>query len=134
MSNAELIRTILTQMIGACSRIEKRFAKIQSSDQFLDDEEGLEKLDAICMQLIAVGESVKNLDKETDKQLLPNYPKIPWKEVAGLRDIISHHYFDLNAEIVFDVCQNHITPLKNVLKQIHSDLLIDPFAHTSKIK
>lgn len=64
------------------------------------------------MQLIAVGKGVKNLDKETDKKLLLNYPEIAWKEVAGLRDIISHHYFDLNAEIVFDVCQNHITPLK----------------------
>ncbi|MFZ2967842.1 MAG: HepT-like ribonuclease domain-containing protein [Sulfuricurvum sp.] len=122
MFKSELIKNILTQMIGACSRVERRFSTIESSDQFLDDEAGLEKLDAICMQLIAIGESVKNLDKETDKQLLSKYPSISWKEVAGLRDIISHHYFDLNAEIIFDVCQNHIKPLKKVLEQIFSDV------------
>lgn len=109
-------------MVLSCERIENRFSLIKTSDQFLDDEEGIEKLDSICMQLIAIGESVKNLDKETDKKLLPNYPEISWKEVAGMRDIISHHYFDLNAEIVFDVCKKHITPLKESLIQIHSDL------------
>jgi uncharacterized protein with HEPN domain len=119
-------------MIGACQRVEKRFDKIETMDQFLDDEEGLEKLDAICMQLIAIGESVKNLDKVTDKKLLSDYPEIPWKEVAGLRDIISHHYFDLNAEIVFDVCQNHITPLNIVLKKIFSDIHIVHFFETNK--
>lgn len=124
MFNTELLTNILDQMIHSCERIEKRFSSVKSSDQFLDNEEGIEKLDAICMQLIAVGESVKNLDKETDKKLLTNYPEIAWKEVAGLRDIISHHYFDLNAEIVFDVCQNHITPLKKMLIQIRMDILI----------
>jgi len=132
VSKEELVESILTQMIGACQRVEKRFDKIETIDQFLDDEEGLEKLDAICMQLIAIGESVKNLDKATDKKLLSNYPEIPWKEVAGLRDIISHHYFDLNAEIVFDVCQNHITPLKMVLKQIYSDAHVVTFFETNK--
>lgn len=109
-------------MILSCERIENRFLPIQSIDDFLDSEEGIEKLDSICMQLIALGESVKNLDKLTDKKLLPNYPNISWKEVAGLRDIISHHYFDLNAEIVFDVCQKHIAPLKETLLQIFDEL------------
>ena len=109
-------------MALSCERIENRFLPIQSVDDFLDSEEGIEKLDSICMQLIALGESVKNLDKVTDKKLLPNYPNISWKEVAGLRDIISHHYFDLNAEIVFDVCQKHIAPLKETLLQILDEL------------
>jgi len=120
--NTELVKDILNQMILSCERIENRFLPIQSIDDFLDSEEGIEKLDSICMQLIALGESVKNLDKLTDKKLLPNYPNISWKEVAGLRDIISHHYFDLNAEIVFDVCQKHIAPLKETLLQIFDEL------------
>jgi len=39
---------------------------MKSSDDFLVSEPGLEKLDAICMQLIAIGESLKNLDKITN--------------------------------------------------------------------
>ncbi len=51
----------------------------------------MEKLDAICMQLLALGESVKNLDKVTDGTLLQQYPSIEWKRVMGMRDVISHH-------------------------------------------
>lgn len=122
MFNTELVKDIINQMILSCERVENRFLPIQSIDDFLDSEEGIEKLDSICMQLIAIGESVKNIDKETDKKLLASYPIISWKEVAGLRDIISHHYFDLNAEIVFDVCKNYIHPLKETLILIRNDL------------
>jgi uncharacterized protein with HEPN domain len=43
--------------------------------------------------------------------LTPNYPQIEWKKVKGMRDIITHHYFDLNAEAVYDVCANYVEPL-----------------------
>jgi len=39
----------------------------------------MEKLDSICMQLIAIGEGFKNLDKVTDHSLLPRYPEVDWK-------------------------------------------------------
>lgn len=123
MSEQEVVQSILEQMILSCERVEKRFSTIHSINDFLDTEEGIEKLDAICMQIIALGESVKNLDKITNKSLLSHYPQIVWSEVAGMRDIISHHYFDLNAEIVFEVCQNHIIELKNTLQIIQNNLI-----------
>jgi len=122
VSEKELTEDILEQMILACQRIENRFKTIQSINDFLDNEEGIEKLDAICMQIIALGESVKNLDKITNKTLLSRYAQIAWSEVAGMRDIISHHYFDLNAEVVFEVCHNQIKPLKDVLLLIRNEL------------
>lgn len=48
-------------------------------DYFMDTPEGQEKLDGICMQLIAIGESLKNIDKITDKRLLEKYPQVDWK-------------------------------------------------------
>ena len=123
MSEQEVVQSILEQMILSCERVEKRFSTIHSINDFLDTEEGIEKLDGICMQIIALGESVKNLDKITNKTLLSQYPQIAWSEVAGMRDIISHHYFDLNAEIVFEVCQNHIIELKNTLQIIQNNLV-----------
>ena len=121
MPEKALLIETLTQIHGAAGRILKRFEPILTSDDFLDDEAGLEKLDAICMQLIAIGESLKNVDKLTDKKLLPNYPAVDWKSVKGMRDIISHHYFDLDAEAVFDVCKNDILTLKETLEQILLD-------------
>ena len=82
----------------------------------LGADSGMEKLDAICMQLIAIGEGLKNLDKITNNTLLARYPEIEWKKAKGMRDIISHHYFDLDAEAIFQVCKNHIAPLLDTLE------------------
>lgn len=53
------------------------------------------------MKLSAVGESVKNLDKITKREFLSNYPEIPWKNVMGVRDVIVHHYFEVDVEEIF---------------------------------
>lgn len=122
MPEKALLIETLSQILGAAERILKRFEPILASDDFLENEAGLEKLDSICMQLIAIGESLKNVDKITDKKLLLNYPAVDWKSVKGMRDIISHHYFDLNAEAVFDVCKNDIDTLKETIEQILRDI------------
>ena len=41
-----------------------------------------------------------------------------WKKAKGLRDIISHQYFDVNAEAIFDVCKTKIQPLTNTVTKI----------------
>ena len=74
------------------------------------------------MQLIAIGESLKNLDKVTENALLLNYPEIEWKKVKGMRDIITHHYFDLNSEAIFEVCQQRIPELEQTLQKMIIDL------------
>lgn len=63
----------------------------------------MERLESTCMLLIAVGESIKGIDKLTNKELLTQFPEIDWKGAMGIRDIIAHHYFDLDAEIVYNV-------------------------------
>ena len=122
MRDAELIREILSQIITGAERIERRFKNIHTPDSFLDTEEGIDRLDSICMMLIAVGESLKNLDKITDGALLKQYPEIDWKGAKGARDIISHHYFDLNADIVFDICKEKIPPMKVTLQKMLKDI------------
>ena len=98
-------------MLTAANRIERRSADVGKPDDFLASDEGLDKLDAICMMLIAIGETLKNLDKITSGTLLTRYPEVDWKGAKGMRDIISHHYFDLNAEVVFTICRERIPSL-----------------------
>ena len=104
MSDTVLVLEILKQVRGAVERILLRFKPVESISFFLDSEAGLEKLDGICMQLSTIGESLKNLDKVAGTQLLCRYPQVDWESAKGMRDIISHHYFDLDAEAVFNVC------------------------------
>ncbi len=121
MFDRELINEILNQILEATGRIERRSAAINSPDDFLATESGIDKLDGICMMLIALGESLKNLDKITNGTLLTSHPEIDWKGAKGIRDIISHHYFDLNAEVVFSVCMDRLPDLVRAIKDMQKD-------------
>ena len=48
----------------------------------------MERLESTCMLLIAIGESIKGVDKLTNKGLLTQFPKVDWKGAMGIRDII----------------------------------------------
>lgn len=123
MSDVKLVVEILRQIHEAAKRIERRFSTIQSPDDFLANDEGLDRLDAICMMLIAIGESLKNLDKITNGTLLAKYPDVDWKGAKGARDIISHHYFDMNAEAVFGICRTDIQSLTETVEKMIGDLI-----------
>ncbi len=122
MSDAQLVIEILSQVLTSTKRILTRFKPVESVSFFLDTEEGLEKLDAICMQMIAIGESLKNLDKVAGPEFLNRYPQIDWKSAKGMRDIISHHYFDLDAEAVFDVCRVNLPDMIPILERMLTEV------------
>ena len=58
----------------------------------------------------------------TDGQLLSGYPQVEWKRVMGMRDVLSHHYFDLDAEAVYVVCETHIPELIDTIQRIVVEL------------
>ena len=122
MSDNELIREVLLQIERASDKIFSRFQDIQSPSDFCDSEEGTTKMDGICMMLIVIGESLKKLDKITDGKLLIKYPEVDWKKAKGMRDIITHHYADINPDAVFFTCKNKIPLLSDTIKKILVDL------------
>ena len=65
MHDKALALEILRQIQNSAQTVLKRFKSIGSPDDFTSSDFGLEKLDSICMQCIAIGESLKNLDKVT---------------------------------------------------------------------
>lgn len=113
---------LTSQIIEAVQKILRRTENIKSSSDFLLDDASLEKLDAVCMQLIAIGEGLKKLDEVTGKKLLTKYPQIEWNRAMGMRDILSHHYFDLNAEIVFNTCKNKLPTMLDTLQIVLKEL------------
>jgi len=122
MYDKYLVVGILKNILWSLEQIAKRFQSIQSSVDFLKDDSGIEKLDSICMQLINTGEALKEIDKLTEGSLLSNYPDIDWKKAKGMRDIITHHYFDIDAETVFVVCKERIPEMEKVIQKIVNDL------------
>lgn len=122
MYDKQLVIEIFKNIAWSLEQISKRFKTIHSSEDFLKDDIGLEKLDSICMQLINIGEALKQIDKLTNANLLKNYPKVDWKKAKGMRDIITHHYFDIDAETVHGACLEHIPEMRKVVKKILKEL------------
>ena len=121
MFDKELLVEDIKNIVWALDQISKRFQVITSCDDFLKDDTGLEKLDSICMQLINIGEVLKQIDELTDSRLLINYPEIDWKKAKGMRDIITHHYFDIDAETIYEVCAEHVPEMRRVMVKILKD-------------
>lgn len=123
MYDKSLVIEILIQIENAIKITLQRFEVVDSVSYFTDTPEGMEKLDGICMQLIAIGESLKNIDKITDKKLLTKYPQVDWKGAKGMRDIISHHYFDVDANDIYFVCDTKLEDLLLTIQLIQKELI-----------
>ena len=85
MFDNELIAAILKNVVWSIDQILLRSIEVKSYEQFLNDETGLEKLDSICMQLINIGEALKQIDKLTEGSLLIKYDEIDWKAVYPVK-------------------------------------------------
>ena len=122
MYDQELLDEKLNQIADALARVARRFQRIHSADDFLDSEHGQDMLDSICMMLIAVGENFKSIDRHTDGKLLAKYPDVNWKGVKGVRDVISHQYFNIDAEEIYYICSHDLKQLRATVDTMIEDL------------
>ena len=123
MFDRELVLDSLKNIRTAIDTIMERTAVVSNPDEFLHSPDGMMRLDAICMNLIALGEAVKGLDKLTHSELLPNYPEIYWSGVMRMRDKIAHHYFEIDAEVVFMTIKEDLPPMKSTVNRMITDIL-----------
>ncbi|MBD2653640.1 DUF86 domain-containing protein [Synechocystis sp. FACHB-383] len=80
-----------------------------------DDFSGDEKtIDAVVHNLQIIGEATKQIPESLRQQ----YPDIPWRQVAGLRDVIAHTYFMINSAIIWDIVKIELEPLRELITLI----------------
>jgi uncharacterized protein with HEPN domain len=115
-NSLELVAYILLSI----ELIEERFEAIHTKDDFMDSHAGLEKLDAISMRLQSIGEAIKNLLKRDPDILLEQREKNYWSDLVKFREIISHHYIDIDSEIVYDICLDDLPELREIIQNIRS--------------
>ena len=113
-------KELLDFILESLALVKKRFQNIKSSDDFLQNDAGLEKLDAIAMRLQSIGEALKNLMKREKELLLNVADETYWSEIIKTRDFISHHYVAIDAEIVFDICSNELDVLEQKILKLKS--------------
>jgi len=72
------------------------------------------------MRLQVIGETVKQIQK-LDAAFLNAFREIQWDKIARFRDLVSHHYENVDHEIVYDICKNHIPRLAIVVSKMLED-------------
>jgi len=72
--------------------------------------------DAIIRRLEIIGEAVKNLPISFKVK----YPDVPWKQMAGMRDILIHEYFDVDLSLTWKVVKQELPLIKKKLSEILS--------------
>ncbi|MBQ6068698.1 MAG: DUF86 domain-containing protein [Bacteroidales bacterium] len=118
MYNKYLVASSLHQIQSLLNTISERTKNVTDVNDFLSSPNGMILLDAVCMNLIALGEAVKNLDKVSDGELLPKYNQIQWGGIMRMRDKIAHHYFEVDAEVVLLTVKEDIPLVKSIIDQM----------------
>ena len=113
----EVIFENLKLISGSLDLINERFSKINQPNDFVSNDNGILVLDAIAMRLQVIGELLKKIDK-INNSFLEKYNEIPWDRIMRLRDIVSHHYEQVDNEIIFDICQNHLPKLRTTIQRM----------------
>lgn len=73
--------------------------------------------DAVIRNLEVLGEASKQVPQNI-RELLPT---VPWRRLAGLRDVLAHDYFGVDLEIVWDIVATQIPPLIQALDPLVGD-------------
>lgn len=97
----------LIDIATAIKRILRYTANISRADLEANDE----KLSAILYQITIIGEAAKRLSLTFREE----HPEIPWREMAGMRDVIVHEYDQLDFDVIWDVVQNKLSALQSLL-------------------
>jgi len=100
----------LQDILESIEHIQK-FLDGVSEDEFYGN---VEKQDAVLRRLEIIGEAVKHLPEEIREE----HPDVPWRQIAGMRDIIIHEYFGITLEMVWVVATEDILDLKTKVEEI----------------
>ena len=104
----------ISDILNGIKNVES-FLKNISKEDFIKD---IEKQSAIVRQLEIIGEATKNIPNSFREK----YPEISWKKIAGLRDIITHAYFNIDLNITWDIIKKDLPNLKEQIIKIEKDL------------
>lgn len=104
---------LIEDMLGAIQKIG-RYTAGMDQESFLQDEK---TLDAVARNLEILGEAAKQLPED----FLAQYPNVPWRQIAGLRNRIIHEYFGLDLQLIWQVVHNDLPQLKTWLGSVADD-------------
>lgn len=102
--------------------ILKSTADVRSKQDFLLSMSGMVLFNSTCMCLQSIGEAIRQVDNRTEGKLFSKYPEIPWKQIIGMRNILSHEYLSIDPDLIFDIISQEIEPFKETLGRVLAEI------------
>lgn len=102
---------ILLSILDTVGKILKFSADYKNADDFYENDRDF---DATMMNFIVLGETVGKLSED----LKLKYSKINWSRIYGLRNIIAHHYFGINVDLVWQIIQKDMPNFKSQIENL----------------
>lgn len=118
-----LAASVISQMIVLIETLIQRMESVQSATDLSATDSGRLLLDAVCMQYLALGEAVKQLDKLTGSTLQEQIPDQDWKGIMGFRDVLAHQYFNIDPRQVLWITRHSLPSLQDSLKTLLATLI-----------
>ena len=106
-------KIFLIHILESIKEIE-RYTHNISREEFLSDTQ---VQDAVIRRLEIIGEATKRVPVEVKRQI-----DIPWKQIAGMRDILIHDYFEVDIQAVWDTVVKDLPILKEAIQKLVSQL------------
>ena len=97
-----------SDIIEAADRI-KQYIEDMSEDDFYTDSK---TFDAVVRNVILIGDAATGIDDSIREQM----PDIPWRRIVGMRNILTHTYFDTEPPLVWRVANQRLSPLASRLQ------------------
>ncbi len=91
-----------------------RIAEYIEGMDFQDFKRDYKTVDAVIRNFEVIGETSRNVPQEIKK----DYPDVPWQEMYLLRNKVSHEYFGIDYEIIWDIAKNHLPENQKQIIQI----------------
>lgn len=98
-----------------CIKLIEKYTNNKTENDFFDSTQ---LQDSVIRRIEIIGEAVKNIPDE----IKTKYPLIPWKKIAGMRDMLIHEYFGIDLELTWEVVIRDIPKLKKKILKIKEDV------------